>query len=101
MERRCRIITVPIVVGVIPLRAFAWERIDDAVTLIGCVVAVVVLINVSIPVVDALVIATVSGHDVDAVWAPCNIVHDTTWIAVTGACATVGPWAAECVDLYT
>ena len=95
------VVSIAVAIGVCPLGAIGWEGIDDAVTLIGCVVAVVVLINVSIPVVDALVIATVSGHDVDAVWAPCNIVHDTTWIAVTGACATVGPWAAECVDLYT
>ena len=101
MESRGWIITVPIIVGVIPLRAFAWERIDDAVTLIGGVVAVVVLINVSVPIVNAFVIPTVCGHNVDAVWAPCKTVDDSTVVAVAAARTTAGPWAAEGVNLYT
>ena len=93
-----RIVTKTVTVGVVPLGAIGRERIHDAVTLIGAVVPVVVLVNVREPEVHALVVSPVRGHDVVAVRAPRNPV-DRSAIVVVSRSTAARTWAAETVDL--
>ena len=94
----CGVVAKAVSIGVVPLRSVGWEGIDDAVALIRCVVAVVVLVDVGEPEVDALVVSSVSRDDVGGVGAPCNAVHHTA-LVVASRGATAGTRSAERVDL--
>ena len=95
---RCWIVAKAISVRIVPLCTVGREGIDDAVALVGGVVAVVVLIDISIPVVDALVVAAVSRDNMRGVGAPSHTVNRTALVVVTGG-ASAGPRAAERINL--
>jgi hypothetical protein len=76
------VVPVAITIGVCPLGAIGWESIDDTIALVGGVVSIVVFINVSVPIVDAFVVAPMGGDDVSAVWAPCDA-FDLATVVVT------------------
>ena len=92
------VITESIGVRVVPLRPVGREGVHDAIALVGGVVAVVVFVDVSEPVVDALVVSTVGRDDVGRIGAPCNTVHNTALVVVSGG-AAAGTRAAEGIDL--
>ena len=62
----CRgwVVAKAVAIGIVPLGSFGGERIHNAVALVRGVVTIVVLVDVSVPIVHALVVSTVGGHDV-------------------------------------
>ena len=67
---RRRVVTVTVAVGVVPLGPFVREGIDDAVALVGGVVAVVVAVKVCKQEIDTVEISADRRHDVKPVRMP-------------------------------
>ena len=84
------VVAKAVTVGVVPLGSFGWEGVNDAVSLVGGVVAIVVLINVSVPVVNALIVSAMSGHDMAGVGAPSRAINRSAVVVVA---RTATPWA--------
>ena len=87
------VVPIAVAIGVCPLGSIGWECIDDTIALVGGVVSIVVFINVSVPVVNALVVPPMSAHDVRAFWAPRGPVIDSTTIG-----SDTGTWRFKLVD---
>ncbi len=95
------VVPVTVAVRIVPLAAVGGEGIDDAVALVRGIVAVVVLVDVGVPEVDALVPSAVGGHEMGAVWTPREAVDDAAIVRSTKACAATWSRPGEVVDHST